>query len=428
MMNTLARLPMNRHRFWTLGVILALVATVAQAQTPFRAPQQNQSLAPTSGYTPSPARNSVGDAPGWGKSAAAPQEKTTGPETIVKVGLLLPLTGRNAELGKTLHDSATVALFDQYARLSPKQQSTRVVLVAKDTGDTPQQAALATAAAIDEGAQFLIGPVFSEETEASAAIAKAQNITMLSLSNNRARASQGVFTFGFSPQEQAARVVNYAITSGKTRIAVLSPRSALGEAVLAATRVALKDAGLDMAAEAQYAAQGVGIEAALNTLVPPGTEPKFDALLLPESGPALDTILHALAGRGVRPGNMQFLGTGIWDDAALLKRVNLESAWLASSSPSDTAMFENRFKTTYKYVPPRVASLTYDAVALAVTLATSQRGFEPVILTNPSGFKGPANGLYRLRADGTVERGLAVIQVEGGNLKVISKAPSLFIN
>ena len=419
---------MNRHRFWTLGVMIALAATVAMAQAPLRSPTISRSLAPGSGYEPTVAKTNVAAEPGWGKSALAPEEKATGPEKIVKVGLLLPLTGRNAELGKSMQDAATVALFDQYARLSPKQQSTRVVLVPKDTGDTSQQAGIAAASAIADGAQFLIGPIFSEEAEAAAPIAKEKNITMLSLSNNRARASEGVFTFGYSPQEQAARVVSYALNAGKSRIAVLSPHSPLGDAVLAAAKATLKASTLEVAAEAQYAAQGVGIEAALNTLIPPGTEANFDALLLPEGGPALDTILHALAGRGVTPGHVQFLGTGIWDDAALLKRVNLETAWFASSPPSDTGMFENRFKTTYKYLPPRVTSLAYDAVSLAVTLATSGRGFAPAMLANPAGFRGPANGLYRLHSDGTVERGLAVIQVENGGLKVISKPPTLFSN
>ena len=420
---------MLRYRFWTFGAMIAFIATVSIAQVPFRAPMQNQSLAPTSGYVASDASTNQPLAePGWGKSPVAPEEKATGPEKIVKVGLLLPLTGRNAAMGKAMQDAATVALFDQYARLSPKQQSTRVVLVPKDTGDTPQQAGIATASAITEGVQFLIGPLYSEETLVAAPIAKEKNITMLSLSNNNARAAEGVFTFGFSPQEQTARVVSFAVAAGKTRLAVLSPHSPFGDAVLAATKTTLKSASLEVVAEAQYAAQGVGIEAALNTLIPQGSEPKFDALLLPESGPALDTILHALAGRGVTAAHVQFLGTGIWDDAALLKRVHLEGAWFASSAPSDMAMFENRFRTTYKYSPPRMTSLTYDAVALAVTLATSSRGFAPATLTNPAGFKGPANGLYRLHNDGTAERSMAVIQVEnGGGLKVISKPPARFV-
>ena len=144
------------------------------------------------------------------------------------------------------------------------------------------------------------------------------------------------------------------------------------------------------------------------------------------SGAPLETILRALSARGVTQPAVQFLGTGIWDDVALLRQVNLDGAWLASSSPYNTTQFEARFKTTYKYTPPRVASLAYDAVALAVTLAASGRDYSAESLTNPAGFVGPANGIFRLNPDGTVERGLAVIRVEGTTLKMITPAPTGF--
>jgi branched-chain amino acid transport system substrate-binding protein len=421
---------MIRHRFWKNAlcavVALLLMQPAAHAQTTQRSPSTTIELAPGSGYVAPANRSGIGGSgAGWGSRARAVAEEA-GPEKKVLVGLLLPLTGRNAELGRAMQDAATVSLFDKYAGLSPKMQSTKVVLIPKDTGDSPQQAAAAAQAAIAEGAQFIIGPVFSDEVEAIAPIAKSKNIPVLSLSNNRARIADGIYAFGFSPQEQTVRVINYAIDMGKTKIAVLGPRSPLGDAVIEAARIAAKTAEIELVSEAQYAAQGVGIEAALNQLIPQGTEPSFDALLLPESGPALNTILQALAGRGVVPSKVQFIGTGMWDDAALLRRVNLDGAWFASSPVYNTTMFENRFRTTYKYTPPRVASLAYDAVALAITLATSGRSFNAESLTNIGGFRGPANGLYRLRADGSVERNLEVIQVNNGNVKVISKSPGIF--
>jgi hypothetical protein len=153
----------------------------------------------------------------------------------------------------------------------------------------------------------------------------------------------------------------------------------------------------------------------------------FDSLLLPEGGQqALATILRALSTRGVTPQNVQFLGTGFWDEADLLRRTALTGAWLASSPPNLTAHFEQRFMNTYHYVPARISSLAYDAVALGVTLATSGRGFGPDALTQPAGYSGPANGIFRLRANGTVQRGLAVLEVRGADLIVIDPAPAGF--
>ncbi len=418
---------MNRYHFWkhtvaTAGIALWLAgcaaATSPYATTVHRAPSQQQTLSTNPAASPLP---QLGTA-----STDAPPVDTLVPQTLVKVGLLLPLSGRNAELGKALQDAASVSLFDKYARLGVNQLKTKVELLPKDTGDTPEHAAQAMKEALAEGAQFIIGPLFAEDAAAAAPLAQAKNISMLSFSNTRTQASPATYMFGFSPEQQTERVVTYAIASGKTRIAVLAPNTPLGDAVLASARDAAAKQGVKLAVESRYLLQGGGMDTALNGLVRSGQTPAFDAILIPEGGTTLDTILRGLNTRGVKPSNMKFLGTGLWDDADLLRRVNLDSAWFASSPPALTNKFEQRFLATYAYPPPRVASLAYDAVALAVTLATSGRPFDATALTNPNGFAGPANGIFRLRANGSVQRGLAVMEVQGNTLQVISPPPKGF--
>ncbi len=51
--------------------------------------------------------------------------------------------------------------------------------------------------------------------------------------------------------------------------------------------------------------------------------------------------------------------------------------------------------------------------------------YSQATLTNVSGFSG-ADGVFRFRADGTNERGLAVMQIEANAAKVISPAPKSF--
>ena len=414
----------NRHRFWNVAITcLAATLIVAGCMAPPPksygtqvSPNMSHSLAPSQARL-----DSDRSTPGVG---GAGTDATPANQTVVRVGLLVPLTGRNADLGKALQDAATVSLFDKYARLSIRSQTIRVELLPKDTGDTPDQAAAAMQSAIKDGAQFIIGPLFADATSSAAPIARDKNINVLSFSNTRTQASPGTFMFGFSPAEQAERIVNYAIENNHPRVAVLVPNSPLGDAVLQAAQKAA-DKQEQKLISAKYLVQGAGIDTALNSILQPGKKPAFDAILIPEGGATLDTLMRGLAARGVRPSNVKFLGTGLWDDAELLRRVNLEGAWFASSPPELTTQFETRFKDTYHYAP-RIASLAYDAVALAVTLATSGRPFDAVTLSNPAGFSGPANGIFRLRADGTVQRGLAVMEVHGGSLTVISPSPTGF--
>ena len=75
----------------------------------------------------------------------------------------------------------------------------------------------------------------------------------------------------------------------------------------------------------------------------------------------------------------------------------------------------------------RPATLAYDAVALIAALVKTQgpQRFSPETLTNPSGFSG-IDGLFRFRADGTNERGLAVLRVTSSGAQVISPPPRSF--
>lgn len=420
---------MSRYRYGRQAVMALIVTSVLigcmapppRAGTTQSAPNQSHSLAAKNSvitpYSASPANGSPG--------ADSGSDELLANQTVVKVGLLLPLSGRNAGLGKALQDAAAVSLFDKYARLSPKAQNVRVELIPADTGDTAERAAMAMHQAVDAGVSFVIGPLFADATAAGAPIARAKNLSVLSLSNTRTQASPGTYMFGFSPSEQADRVITYAMQNNKTKLAVLVPNSAFGETILTAARASVERNGGKLVVEAKYLTAGAGIDSALNTLVK-GKAPAFDAILIPEGGLALDTIVRGLASRGVRPSNVQFLGTGLWDDPDLLRRVNLDGAWFASSPPDLNNEFTNRFKSTYNYDPPRIASLAYDAVALAVTLATSNRPFDATTLTSSAGYAGPANGLFRLRADGTTERGLAVMQVKGASASVVSNAPKMF--
>ena len=75
----------------------------------------------------------------------------------------------------------------------------------------------------------------------------------------------------------------------------------------------------------------------------------------------------------------------------------------------------------------RTATLAYDAVALVAALARTQgaQRFSPEVLTNPSGFAG-IDGLFRFRADGSNERGLAVMRVASGGGQPVAGSPKSF--
>ncbi len=105
----------------------------------------------------------------------------------------------------------------------------------------------------------------------------------------------------------------------------------------------------------------------------------------------------------------------------------LQGGLFAAPDPSGFRAFSGRYRTRYGSDPVRTATLAYDSVALVAALARTQHGprFTPEVLTNPSGFSG-IDGLFRFRADGTNERGLAVMRVGSGGSVPVAGSPKSF--
>jgi hypothetical protein len=153
----------------------------------------------------------------------------------------------------------------------------------------------------------------------------------------------------------------------------------------------------------------------------------FDAVLLPEGGPRLLTIAPLFPFYDLDSAKIRLLGTNQWETAALASEPALHGGWYAAPPPSARLDFEVRFAETFGYAPPRLATLAYDAVALAGALARlpGGSGFTRETLTSPGGFRG-VDGIFRFTADGANQRGLAVLEVTAAGAKLVDEAPASF--
>ena len=131
---------------------------------------------------------------------------------------------------------------------------------------------------------------------------------------------------------------------------------------------------------------------------------------------------------GERGSRRRCLGTGVWNDPRVLRLPALQGAWFAAP---DNAGF-NAFAKRYQRQIQRRSAAAGDALLrrrVAGGGAGAQRRaaqrYSPAVLTNPSGFNG-ADGVFRFRADGPNERGLAVMQISGGMATVVSPGGAAF--
>jgi branched-chain amino acid transport system substrate-binding protein len=335
----------------------------------------------------------------------------------VYVALLLPLSGPSGALGQAMLNAAQIALFDI--------GDDRFELLTRDTQGSAAGAASAAQSAIAGGAQLILGPLLAAEVEAVKPIALAARVPVLAFSTATQLAGKGTYLMGFTPDQEIARVTAYAHDHGHDHFAVLAPRSAYGEIVADAVRGAVAANGATLVRVEFYDPSSTDMATVVRHFASEGHD--YDALFLPEGDGRLKALAPQLPYFSIDPGEVKFLGTGLWDEPGLGTEPALDSAWYASPPPGLRANFEKRYQELYKAPPPRLATLGYDATALAAILARAPQGadFSDATLTSANGFSG-VDGIFRLRPDGLVQRGLSVLEVHRGAGTVIDPAPQSF--
>lgn len=384
----------------------------------------------------------------------SPLLRPVAPETRpVRVGLLLPLSGPSAAIGRALLDAAQLALFDL--------GDERLEIVPRDTHGRPEGAREAMQAALAAGAEVILGPLFSASVAAAAPAARLRGINLIAFSTDRSVAGNGVFLIGYLPEQHVERVVGFARARGLGRFAALAPDTLYGAAMVNALRRSVARHGGAVTQVEFYSGQSHNAHAQVKRLASYGGRRAalkaerrrlagrnddesraalrrlevldtlgrvdFDAVLLADGGDGLRAVAPLLPYYDIDPAKVRFLGTGFWNEPTIGKEPALVGGWFAAPPPEILAAFEKRFTSVYGRTPPRIASLAYDAMALAAVLAGEEGGadFSVQALTDASGFAG-TGGIFRFHPNGVVERGLAVLEVRPDGFKVVGEAPKTF--
>lgn len=334
----------------------------------------------------------------------------TGIPKVAKIALLLPLSGKGSDTGQAMLNAAQLAMFDLNA-------SSVFELRPEDTGKGAVQA---INSAISNGANLILGPVFSNDTKTISPIALQNNLNIVSFSTDTSAAVGNTFLMGFMPQAQVNSVLNYASSVGHKRIALIAPRDVYGDSVASTFSMFMQRYSLDTAGIIRYEAGQLPTAANLSTL-----KAGVDAVLIAASATDSNKISTMMSAAGYPDATVKRLGTGLWDQADAAKLSGLQGAWYAASSPRLRTRFERRYVETYGTQPPRLASLAYDATALTVVLAKSGHGFGRDTLTSPNGFAG-VDGIFRFTNDGIADRGLAILEIKNGTSTILIDAPQRF--
>src|SRR6516164_8487978 len=351
-------------------------------------------------------------------SAGAP---ATGPlvgETLgagpVRVGMVLPLTqnGGPSPIGASMRNAVQLAI-DGFG-------APYITLMIVDDHSSADAAAQAAQSELGAGAQLILGPVFANDVRTASAAAKSAGRPMIAFSTDITVAAPGVYLLSFLIQGYVDRILQYAVSTGKKSFAIMAPQNDYGNVAAQRFQEMAGNLNAQVAVTARYSAGQMATAAQQVAAV----QGQIDALFIPEQADAMPAVAGALGSASVKT---KFLGTGVWNDARVLKLPQMQGAWFSAPDNSGFDAFAQRYRAKFNSEPARLATLAYDAATLAAALARNggPDPFSQRALTNTSGFSG-ADGVFRFRPDGTNERGLAVMEIGDGAAKVISPAPRSF--
>ena len=330
--------------------------------------------------------------------------------SLHRIAVLVPTSGTNAGVGRSIANAANLALLDTGA------ERIRITIY-----DTAKGAAGAAAKALADGNGLFLGPLLAEDVRAVAPVARRAGVPVVAFSNDTTVAASGVYLMGFTPANSVARVVDHARGAGARRFASVVPEGVYGRRASEALIRAVTRAGGTLVGTVPAGHGSVALRSAATRLASFGD---YDALLIADSGRDAAALAPLL-----RSSDARILGTELWAaEEGLGAAPALRGAWYAAPSDAMFNQMRTRYRARYGANPYRLASLGYDAVLMTLRIARDWqpgRPFPEGELRSPRGFPG-LDGPFRFNGDGVAERALEVREVTAEGSVIVSPAPRGF--
>lgn len=375
--------------------------------------------------------------------------------------MFAPLSGRDQRIGTQMANAARLAL--------PGATSQGLAIEDESVLSQSDDVALAV---LDRGQKLQLGPLRASHAERAESLREGAMMPTLAFTSNDNVARPTMWVMGVTPAQQVAQLVDAAQKREKrSKFAAFLPDSALGHALgdaltracatsgLAAPTLIFHDGteadiktrlgdllkmapqkvdapkAMEVAANSidsepdaidptgESAANETGKLAGASGKVPGGEG--FDALLLGDTGLTLQTDINVLASSDADLKKLRLMGPALWRGFSA-KLGKLGGAWFAAPDPSFRRGFVAKYRARYGVEPSILADVAYDSAALAGAMMREGGVMGAASLTRATGFAG-VDGIFALKPDGTVRRGLAVFEILPlGGFKMAFPAPRRF--
>tara|TARA_Y100000996_G_scaffold356663_1_gene297647 strand:- start:87 stop:1232 length:1146 start_codon:yes stop_codon:yes gene_type:complete len=309
-------------------------------------------------------------------------------ETKIKIGLLVPLTGDNAELGKQILNSTRLALKDI--------NSNKIEIYPKDTQSDPNKALQSAIKLKQMGVNIVIGPVFYENI---IYLDEIDNITFLSLTNKTLEIPKNVVTAGINSTSQLNTIKKFIKLNELKKTIFLIPNLNYDLEI----KNGIKNSRIKTDKEYFYDIEPTKltkqIEKITNyeirkqnlydeiTRVEKSDNPNkekiienlkkrytignlsFDSIIIADFNESLKSVVTSLLYTDVSPKEKYFITFNQWFDESLLYEKTSQPIYYPSINKENLINFEKKFQKEFDQIPNHLSLLSYDLVGLVYYLS-----------------------------------------------------------
>ena len=355
----------------------------------------------------------------------------------IKIGLLIPITGDDKELGQEIIKSTRIALKDL--------DSSKLEIYLKDTNSNPNTTMRSAMELRDMGIKIVIGPVFYKSL---AYLDEVKEITFLSLTNKTLQIPNNVISSGINASSQMNTIKKFIEQYEIKKTIILTPKldyeneikkavknskikylkhylydtepTKLTAQIEKITNYKIRKQNLEDEIRRVENSDLVDKEKQLEKLNKRYTigNVNFDSVIISDFDESLKSVITSLLYTDVSPKKKIIITFNQWFDESLQNEKAIQPIYYPSINKKNLEDFEIKFIKEFNKSPNYLSLLTYDLVGLVYYLSFKNDFKNSVSLfKNKNSFKGKI-GIFDIK-DNKINHRLNFYKVDNGKLKKI---------
>jgi len=355
----------------------------------------------------------------------------------IRVGLLVPLTGENFEIGESIIKSVRLAI--------NKINNPLIEIIPKDTGSNPEITLEAAKELANVGVKIIIGPVFNESL---IYLDKLNEITFLALTNKNNNFSKNIINAGINATSQLNAIDKFIKLNKIEKTIFLTPdvsfKNEIKEAISNSKIKVLENYIYDtdptkltqqIEKITRYEVRKQNLEDEIVRLEKSDQSNKerlieglkkrdtlgsvnFDSVVISDFDESLKSVTTSLLYTDVFPKEKYFITLNQWFDESLLKETSTQPLYFPSANKSNYDEFSSEYYEKYNQYPNELSFLSYDLVGLIYYLILQNNSIiNKNMFSKKTLFKGKV-GIFEIK-DNKINHILNFYKVEDGEFKKV---------